>query len=462
MYSRSARPVVLVVVVLASFAAAFGGAACAEDRESGLLPPDGGADAAAGITILTHVPVPGAGSGSGASGAMMGAVTGAKASATWAAFSTDDGPWQVLAPIDVGTYALGLPAARWAVAIVCANDDDAKTAVLVYRRTLATRSLDVALAEQCTPFVDGDELTLTGNITNAPATTEWLDFGYARDSRGVAIPVPTSGSSPYELVGIEAGRWDLSFAVRDQPFRAPSRIVIRRDEALTADRAMDIDVMGPASFVPGSNRFALHAIGVGDSVQPMIFYGAGGPLGIDLGPQDVPADQTDVALAYSTVPEASQRPTDRYHGDIRVQHDRRTDERTIVFDLHAALDLDLTLLPPIEAPRVTAIGGSPLVRLETRSGTVPNASAYEIRAVSSLNRRTEHVWRTTYDSAAVAAASELVDVMPDLSALPGFKSTWSLPRGTGATVFVTALEAPQPLGDGTLQRTTAKAASIVP
>lgn len=456
MYSRCAGTV--VVVVLASFAAAFGGAACAEDRETGASTPDGGADAAAGITIVTHVPVPGAVSPSGASGA----VTGAKANATWAAFSADDGPWQDLSPIDVGTYVLGLPAARWVVAIVCANDDDAKSAVLVYRRTLATRSLDVALAEQCTPFAGGDEFTLTGNITNAPATTEWLDFGYARDSRGVAIPVPVGGSSPYELVGIVAGRWDLSFAVRDEPFRAPSRIVIRRDEAVTADRAADIDVMGPTSFVPGSKRFALHAIGTGDSVQPMILYGAGGPLGIDLGPQDVPADQTDVALVYSTVPEASQRPTDRYHGDIRVQHDRRSDERTIMFDLHAAIDLDLTLLPPLAAPRVTAIGGSPRVRLETRTGTMPNASAYEIRAVSSLNRRTEHVWRTSYDSASVGGASEIVDTMPDLSALPGFRGAWSLPPGNGATVFVTAFEAPQPLGDGTLQRTTATAASVVP
>jgi len=434
----------------------MGGSGCSDDMEV-TSPPDGG-------------DLPDAGEGGGPSGPVITVTTLApasttapppKASATWAAYRLDEGAWLPLAAASTGTYTFPVAAARWAVALVCASEDNTLTTVHVHRRTSATTSFEVALDAQCTTPTPPDEFALMGKLTGVPATTQWLDFGYARDSRGVTLPV-NAGVAAYEEVGIESGTWDLAFGLRDDPGQALTRVVIRRGEAVAADRTIDVDVAGPLSFVPSSRALLLRGVLAGDNVSPKIYYAAGGPFGIDVGPQDVPQAPPDPALRYSTIPEASQVAGDRYRGVLVAEKDRRTDGRTIMFDLHSALDLDLTFLPDAPPPAVTVVAMAPQLRFETKFPVLANAVRHEVLAETSTNRRTVHAWHATYDAASLAGATEVVDTMPELASLPGWNTAWNLVPGVTATVRATGYETPGPLSDGTMQRSVAKGVFVAP
>lgn len=453
--SRSSVAVVLANAVCAAAGAAAG---CSRDTDlSATILHDGGdadADATAAvdagpmITVTTLAPA-------------LTAAPAAKASATWAAYRLDDGEWRGLSPASEGTYTFPLAVARWTIALVCASDDDSLSTVFVHHRTNATPDVTVTLDDGCSPPPPPAEYAFTGTLHNVPSTTEWLDFGYARDSRGDAIPVSgTTGT--YEIVGIEPGTWDFSFGVRDDSFHALTRFVMRRGHAVTGDEVVDVDMTGPGSFVPGTRSLVLHGLRTGDTVTPSIFYAAGGPFGIDVGPQDVPAGQSDVTLAYSTVPEAMQIAGDRYRGELGAEQDRRSGTRTITFDVHQAVDLDLTFLPDPPAPVVTVISTSPQVTFETRLPVLPDAERHEVIAQASSNRRSPHTIRSTYDAIYVGSSPEIVDTTPDLSTVPGWRSAWGLVSGAAATIFATGFEKPQPVGDGTMQRSASKGVTLTP
>lgn len=433
------------------------GAGCSRDTDlSATLAHDGGdaeadtaspVDAGPMITVTTLAPA-------------LTTAPAAKASATWAAYRLDDGDWRALSPASEGTYTFPLAVARWTIALVCASDDDSLSTVFVHHRTNATPDVTVTLDDGCTPPPPPAEYAFTGMLANVPSTTGWLDFGYARDSRGDAIAVSgTTGT--YEVVGIEPGTWDFSFGVRDDSFHALTRFVIRRGHTVTSDEVVDVDVTGPGSFVPGTKALTLHGLIKGDSVTPSIFYAAGGPFGIDVGPQDVP-DGPDVTLAYSTVPDAQQIASDRYRGALDAVQDRRTGARTIAFDVHQALDLDLTFLPDPPDPVVKVISTSPQVLFETRFPVLANAERHEVVAQASSNRRSPHAIVSTYDVIYVGSMTEIVDTTPDLSAVPGWRPAWGLVSGVNATIFATSYEKPQPLGDGTTQRSASKGVSLTP
>lgn len=457
---RPAATSLVLAGVLVSVAApiAIGAVGCTDDTtinpvvfavDAGSM-PEGGDAANRGphITVTTLAP-------------RVASAPAAKASATWAAYRIDDGEWIPLSPASEGTYELPEAKAKWAIALVCASEDDALSTVFVHHRTIASKSVEVALEEQCTPSPPPEELTIRGNLLNVPAATQWLEFGYALDSRGVAIPI--SGTTvPYEEVGIAAGTWDLAFGIRGDSFGPYTKIVMRRGEPVTGDKTLDVDIAGPGAFVPESQPLMLRGIIVGDTVVPQILYGTGGPYGIALGPDEVPVNQTQALLAYSTVPRTLQVPSDRYRGTLTAEQDRRAGTRTIAFDVHEAIPLDLTFLPEPPAPVLKALTSMPFVRLETKFQPLANAVSHEVHAEAQINRRTVHAWHATFDAASVAGASEIVDTMPDLSALPGWKPEWVLPPGIQLNVFAIGVEAPQPLGDGTMQRSASKAASLEP
>jgi hypothetical protein len=449
----------LAVGLVAGSALALGsaGAGCSHDTDLSAMFVESGSnadgdalarDAGASITVTSFAP-------------SFTSAPAMKLSATWAAYRLDDGEWHPLAPASEGTYVFPIATARWTLALVCASSDDALTTVSLHHRTNATPNVEVMLDDGCTPPPPPAEFTFTGNLTNLPATTQWLDFGYARDSRGVAIPV-TGTTGTYEVVGIEPGTWDLAFGVRDEPFRPLTRFVMRRGEVVKGDEMIDVDVAGPGSFAPGTSALKLHALIAGDTVTPHVFYTSGGPFGIDVGPQDVPDREPDVTLAYSTVPDAVTLPGDRYRGEMTAEQDRRTGSRTVTFDLHHAVDLDMTFLPDPPVPSVTILGVTPHVRFETKFPVLADAERHEVLAIAAQNRRSQIAWRATYDAIHVGSAEELDDVMPDLSALPGWKKAWGLPAGITMTVLVTAYEKRQPVGDGTMQRTMAKGLSVTP
>lgn len=452
--ARTGVPASAACAALACVLGALG--ACSEDTDLGLQ-----ADSGAGEGGVLDAPSSGTGMTVTTLAPTLTAAPAAKASATWAAYRLDDGEWRVLAPTAVGTYTFAAPVARWAIALVCASGDDALTTVFIHRRTAATRSLEVALEAQCTPEPPPAEFTLVGTISNLPATTQWLDFGYALDTRGGVLPV-AAGKASYEMVGVAPGTWDLGFGIRDDSFGALTRMFLLRETTVSADRTLDIDATGPASFAPASKRLVLRGLESKDTITPQIFYAAGGPHGIDVGPQDVPVDMPDVTLAYATVPEAMQVAGDRYHGVITAERDRREAVRTIELSVHRAVDIDVSLLAVAAVPRVVVLGTTPQVRLETRFPVLANAARHEVHVLAEVNRRTRHVWHATFDAAVVAGTSEVVDTMPDLSALPGWRSEWALPIGLPAAVTATGHEAPQTLGDGTLERATGNTTELTP
>jgi hypothetical protein len=444
-----------VLAASASLVLAGGSAACDRDTDlSGTL-NDGGTDgdavsldAGPQITVTTLAPA-------------LTSAPAVKASATWAAYRLDDGDWRSLTPASEGTYTFPLAVARWTVALVCASPDDALVTVLLDHRTNATPDVSISLDEYCTPPPPPAEYAFTGTLTNIPTTTQWFDFGYARTSRGEAIPV-SGATGTYEIVGIEPGTWDLSFGVRDEPFRPLTRFVLKRGAVVKGDSTIDVDLAGAGSFAPGTKTLGLHALIKGDTVTPVVFYGAGGPFGIDVGPQDVPDGQPDVTLAYSTVPSAVQIATDRYHGELMAEQDRRTGSRMIMFDLHDAIDLDMTFLADPPVPQVAVVAASPYVRFETKVAVLANAERHEVMALAAKNRRTQVGWRSTYDANHVGTAPEVDDVTPDLSALQGWNPAWGLPVGVSTSVFVTVFERPSAVGDGKVQRSASKGLEITP
>jgi hypothetical protein len=434
-------------------------AACNGDTELGTLDasvdsggePESAPDAASngtGITVTSLAPA-------------LTSAPGEKASATWAAFQLDDGEWRPLGPAPEGTYTFSVPVARWAIALVCASNDGSVSTVSVHRRTAATRALEVSLETQCTPDPPPAEFVLAGTISNLPPTTTWLDFGYARDTRGMVLSV-ASGQGSYEVVGVAPGTWDLGFGIRDDSFGMLTRIFLLRGTILSADRTLDIDATGPASFAPASRRLLVRGVEAGDTVTPRVLYAAGGPHGIDVGPQDVPVDMNDVLLTYATVPDAMQLPGDRYHATITAERDRRVTLRSIELDVHQAVDLDVSFLPVAPKPTVVVRAKAPQVRLETRFPVLASAVRHEVRVRAEVNRRTPRVWLATFDAASVAGSVEVVDAMPDLAALPGWRSDWGLPVGVNATVTATSYEAPQAIGDGMGQRASGNSATITP
>jgi hypothetical protein len=456
--ARTGTVVALGVVAGSLVGFGIGAAGCSYDTDlSATLPVDAAAgpeadaprgDAGPLITVTSLAPA-------------LTSAPPVKASATWAAYRLDEGDWRVISPSAPGTYSFPVAVARWSLALVCASDDSALSTVYVHHRTNATPDVEVTLDASCTKPPPAAEFAFTGRLTNIPATTQWFDFGYARDSRGEAIPVSgTTGT--YEVVGIEPGTWDIAFGIRDEPFKAITRFVMRRGEVVKSDETIDVDVTGPGSFAPGTKPIRLHGLVRGDTVTPSIFYAAGGPLGIDVGPQDVPDGQPDVSLVYSTVPAASQIAGDRYRGELSAIQDRRTGGRTITFDIHEPIDLDMTFLPEPPEPTVRVLGVSPHARFETRFPVVAGAERHEIEALAMLNRRTQHAFRSTYDAIYVASAMELVDTTPDLSSLPGWKPEWGLPSAIPTSVLATAYEKSHPLGDGKMQRATSKGVTVTP
>lgn len=434
---------------------ATSGVGCSHDTDlSGTLADAGrlDADAAASgprVTVTTRAP-------------KLTVAPGEKASATWAAYQLDGGVWVATAAIAMGTYALPVPRSEWAIALVCANDEGSFTKVFVHHRTAATLALDAELEQECTPDAPAPEFAFTGTLSGLPGSTQWLDFGYPRDSRGSALAA-AGGTAPYEIVGIAPGTWDLAFGVRDDSFGSLKRMVLRRGEVVTADRRLDVDFASAAAFTPGQSTLVLHGIDPGDTITPTLFYAAaGGPSGIDVGPEDVPPG-ADVTLKYATVPEPARVPSDRYHGVITAERDRRSVHRRVELSIGQASNLDVTLPPLIEAPRVTVVAmTSRALRLETRFAAVKGAVRHEVLVVGSENRRTQHAWQTSFDEAAVAGAPDIVDAMPDLSALPGWNAAWEVPVGVDVSVTATVVEAESVIGDGTMQRTSAREATVVP
>jgi hypothetical protein len=429
----------LVIAIAASLAA------CSQSGEAGrpaavdggpeTPPPLTGPDV---VTVTTH-----ATSATGESGA--------KASATWAAYVDGAGAWHTLAPASEGTYAFHAPD-RWSVVLVCSADGD-HTIVYAFRRTLATTALDVTLSSFCTPLPPPEDGAIRGTLTNLPSTTTWLDFGYARDWRGTALPVSGTSAS-YEIVNVAEGPWDIAFAVRDDSALPFTRMVVRRGEVLAVDKTIDVDVTGPGSFVPGKKNLTLHAIADGDSTNLAIYYGMGGPFGVDVGPQDVPPG-ADTTATYSTIPPEVTAPGDRYRASLVVSEnpDRPEQLRAIVASFHDPIDIDATFLPIAELPAVTLDATAPYARTTTHAKPFPGAVRYEILAAGEESRRTTHEWRTSIDVASLEGAPEIVDAIPDLSSLPGWDPSWAI-HASSIKIDVTAFEAPQPLGDGTIERSS--------
>ena len=457
MPARRSRGSLVAFVLAASawLALVAVGAGCDRDTDlSGTLHDGGDAgaapqvDAGAAITVTTFAPA-------------FTSAPAARASASWAAYRLDEGEWSPLAPASEGTYRFPIAVARWTIALVCASPDDGLVTVFLHHRTNATPDVDFALEEYCTPPAPPAQYAFTGSLTNIPTSTQWFDFGYARTSRGEAIPV-SGATGTYEIVGIEPGTWDFSFAVRDEPFLPITRFVMKRGTVVTSDAKVDVDLTGAGSFAPGSKTLQLHALRKGDTVSPVVFYGASGPLGIDVGPQDVPDGPPDVTLAYSTMPPPLQVVSDRYSGQLMAEQDRRTGSRMITFDIHDAIDLDMTFLPEPALAEVVVVGTSPSVRFETKFAVMEDAERYEVTALAARNRRAHLSWRSTYDVKNVGSARAVDDVLPDLSALPGWSPAWGLPVGLTTSVFVTTFESAKPLGDGKMQRSVSKGQELTP
>ncbi|MBS2012782.1 MAG: hypothetical protein JST00_07845 [Deltaproteobacteria bacterium] len=379
--------------------------------------------------------------------------------ATWVAYEQAPGQWAPVTPVRPGTYEIDATGAPWAVAIACADVDDALTSVTVHRRSASTTTLSFVLDRQCTGLSDAH--TLTGTLRNLPPLSGWFDFGYVDEARGVAIP--TDASTPYELVNVFDGTWDLAFGVRTSPGSPLTRVALLRRELVAADHTLDVDLAGPSSFVPSTKPIVVRGMTATENLQPIVRYTAGGAAGLDVGPPDVPPTVPDVKGEYATFPASLRQENDRYRATILARDGEEVFERIVRFSIKEPIDVDVTLPPPMTVPVVSLAPapGAPssLVRSRVAATGGPDAH-YAIRARVRLRGRQDHRWVTTFDAATAGAAID--DTMVDLSRVPGYRARWSLPLGETIEVTASLTEAERPFGDGTTHRVTSAKAFVAP
>ena len=380
-----------------------------------------------------------------------------KHDATWVAVERTPGAWTVLTSVAPGTYEFEATGQPWAIAVACADTEDAFTSVTVHRRTAATTALSFVLDRQCAGI--GDAHTITGTLRNLPPLSGWFDFGYVDEARGVAIP--SDASTSYELVNVFDGTWDLAFGVRNSPGEPLTRVALLRKEVIATDHTLDVDLGGPSSFVPTTKAILVRGMTEVENLQPVIRYAAGGAAGIDVGPPNVPNTVPDVKGDYATFPANVVQPTDFYRGNVFARDGKEIAERAVHFSIHTPIDLDLTLPPPLTPPEVNLAPGGSSALVRTRMAASGGAGArYRIRARVRLRGRQDHRWLTTFD--ADTARASIDDTMPDLSQVPGFRARWALPIGEQIEITSTVTEAETPLGDGTMERATTAVSYIVP
>lgn len=442
----------------AVFVIAFSGAlafACGGDDERVDAPADAGAEvpdappteeagdappAGPTVTVTTRA-------------APRGDAVGALATATWVAVDTGGGTFTPIVASADGTYTFVAPGA-WSIVIACAAPDNAQSTVAIHRRSASVRALEVTLAPWCTAPLPLFESTLTGAIANVSADTTWLDFGHPLEGRGSAIVVNGTTAS-YELVNVANGTWDLAFGVRDV-FTGPlTKVLVRRGEVITATKSLVLDAK--SGVVPGSKALVVHGVDACDTLEPAMRYTMGGPSGIDVGPQDVPAG-ADVTLAYETLPPAVQAPHDRYRGDIACLADRDRTQRRSRIEIHDALDIDVKLLPLVDAPVARTVATAPYWRVEAKGKRLANVAVHEMAVRVEKGQRRDQRWSHSDDE----PGGELAWTVPELTAVAGFDPAWGLPVDATATVTFTATEAPAKLGDGTATRTSAKTIRLDP
>ncbi len=394
------------------------------------LPDDAGATAPPVVTITTRAPT-------------TTTAAGGPMSAVWAAYALDDGPWQPLAASGTGVYGIPKASARWAVAFACDDPQFQSSTIAIFRRPASIASLDVTLPDPCT-LTRPPAFDLSGTLANVPSTTSWLEFGYALDSRGSSLPT-TGTSTTYDLVNVVQGTWDFTFGVRDDPGRPMTRAVILRGKPVTADLSLDVDLA--AGFAPGEHALVVHGVTAAENVTPTMLYAIGGPSGLAVGPQDVPVTAPDVRTTYATVPDALQKPDDRYRLEVIAEVEKidgAIPPRVVAGSFHAAADVEVTMPDPIAAPTATLAAGLVTSSVPKRAG----AASYVVDVAAEVTRRSIRRFTTSID-ASIATDTETT---PDLSAVAGFEPEWSLPSAT-TTVTVSVVDPPVPLGDGTATRT---------
>jgi hypothetical protein len=400
---------------------------------------DGGPINGAGTSITITTFVPGS-----------AATTGGKTNATWAAFRKDDGSWGALTPaaLAAGSYVFQTTADRWAVAFGCA--DDQNSLVAIHEDAITVTKANVLLESWCGP-ARPEAFTIAGTLSNVSATTSWLDFGYPLESRGVTLPLSGTNAA-YEEVNVIAGTWDLAFGLRDDPGSTLTKMALLRGQALTADATVNVDLAGALAFAPGSRKLGIHAIDPNDNIAVPVRYatGAGSEQGIDLGPQNI-ASGADLDLTYATVPANVAVPTDRYHVALTASVMNEA-LRGVTASFHEAVDLDFTFPTPLDGITSAVSSSTPYIRLTTNMPTRPNTASVEASVVARITNKSLRVWRMSMGTAALAGAATATFAMPDLAAVPGFDTAWTLPSDIERDVTGTVREVPAPLADGTVTR----------
>ncbi|MBX3203409.1 MAG: hypothetical protein KF764_00010 [Labilithrix sp.] len=406
--------------------------------------PDGGAGVEARIVVRTSTPA-------------SSVSPGGPAPATWAAYRKDSGAWDTLPATAAATYSFTTTSSRWAVALACA--DDRTSIVAVYERPASVASLDVVLEEQC-GAPPGDAYVLDGTLAHVPASTEWLDFGYALGARGAVI-IPAGDSAPYEIVNVVGGTWNLAFGLREQAGTPLTKIALVRRRALAADTTLDLD-LDAVGLVPGTKKLTVSGLDPADETlaAPVAYTMGDDREGIDVGQQDVPTAAT-TELSYATVPAAAQEAPDRYRAAIVASGQRGSTSRGVLAVFHEAVDLTFALPAPMAAPVVSVAAATPYLRVATKLPTREAAATYEVLASVRLSQRFRRAWSVSVD-ASLAPGGELEVTLPDLAAVPGFDVSWALPPDRERAVTATTRDKPTSLGDGASERFSAHTTTLEP
>lgn len=403
------------------------------------------ADAAAPQTILVRTSV-----------AATSTTKAARANASWAAYAEGTGAWKPLPAAATGSYSFTSGSASWSVALVCNDDANAASTVMVFRRKTTTNVLDVTLDDDCR-VPAGATYTIDGNLTNVPATTGWFDFGYPLGSRGT-VTGTTGTSAAYEVVNVAAGTWDLLFGVRDDAFLEVTKIGIVRGKAITGTATFDVDLGGANGAVPELEPIVIHGVTADASFEPKILFTTGVALrGLPMHPGATPPPSPDVSFSYATVPSALKKSNDSYRLDLTASRNSDTELRAAIGWTYTAMAIDVTLPPALAAPTTTTVASTPYPRLATTVALPAGTVIYEVDHETTLTPRSHRRWRASVDASLGAT-----DTLPDLSTVSGFDTTWGLAAGRDVSVRAAVHDAPAKLGDGLIEHVATTVVTFTP
>jgi hypothetical protein len=330
--------------------------------------------------------------------------------APWAAWSDGDGPWQPLAG-DGPRYTFRPSSGRYSLAVVC-DHESSRTTELTHALVAEIPHVFIA----CGRAVDRPSYRLHGKVSGAPAGAE-VQVVVGNQVGGSPINNPIRDS--YDAL-VYAGTVPIAATASSDGLTRAA--LLRRSVTITGDTTLDLD------FATDPLPLVRQSVAISDAL-PGIIYAGTSFTNVEAGVYLALAgnDQEYTVVA----PQALAAGDEQRFGASQSEGNDWT--RSVSVRLDQARPLQLTLPPLLTGMTLEAVAAPTQELVRVGLDPVPGALYYLM---------SEGGVRSLVTSRWLGPATRYTP--PDLSALPGWKASWSRQPGTQTYVRVTAVTSNRP------------------